>query len=296
MEGLLTVLDFETTSLENPYAIEIGMIALDDNLDEVSRYESVIKPPIEVSKKILGMTRLTSNQVSKAPTFEDLWPDIHPYLSNRIFVAHYAHFENKVLYKEFMQLGIEEYIPRSLCTHELSKKILQELPKHSLEFLTSHLKISHPESHQALGDVIPTVELLKKLSQISTFPYEEIQRMRRDIVTIPTPQDSALPPLVRLRSEPESHEVNAIVEHLRNSSKIRISITGTPEIGKEELAQKFQEVGLIYDKGPIVNSMALVIRCNYKPGESKVQQAKAKGIPVISEELAVQLITELKRQ
>jgi DNA polymerase III epsilon subunit-like protein len=84
MDGTLTILDFETTSLENPYAIEIGMIAINKNLEEIARYESVIKPPAEVGKKILGMTRLTSAQVYSAPVFEDLWPDIHPFLSNRI--------------------------------------------------------------------------------------------------------------------------------------------------------------------------------------------------------------------
>jgi DNA polymerase III epsilon subunit-like protein len=82
MDGLLTILDFETTSLENPFAIEIGMIAVDENLQEISRYESVIKPPIDVSKKILGMTRLTSAQLETAPTFEDLWPDIHKFFRN----------------------------------------------------------------------------------------------------------------------------------------------------------------------------------------------------------------------
>ena len=295
MDGVLTVLDFETTSLENPYAIEIGMIALDDNLQEISRYESVIKPPIQVSKKILGMTRLTANQLNQAPTFEDIWPDIHPFLNNRIFVAHYAQFENKVLYKEFLRLGIEEFLPQGLCTYKLSKKILQQLPKHTLEFLSNHFKISHPDSHQALGDVIPTVELLKQLTQLSIFPKEEIQRVSKKVITIPTPQNVAFSPLVRLRSESEVHEISKILELLKGSSKNRISITGTPEIGKDELARKFQEVGLIYDKGPIVNSMVLVIRCNLKPGESKVQQAKEKGIPVISEELAVQVIEEMKR-
>ena len=295
MEGVLTVLDFETTSLENPYAIEIGMIALDHNLNEVSRYESVIKPPIEISKKILGMTRLTANQLTQAPTFEDLWPDIHLYLSNRIFVAHYAQFENKVIYKEFLRLGIEEFVPRSLCTYELSKRILQGLPKYTLEFLTSYMQIPHPESHQALGDVIPTVELLKELSKLSSHPQEEIRRLSQNLVSIPTPQDTAVLPLARLRSTAENHELSTIVEYIRESAKSRISITGTPVMGKEELARKFNEVGLIYDKGPIVNSMALVIRCDIKPGESKVQQAKEKGIPVVSEALAIQLIEEMKR-
>ena len=137
MDGTLTILDFETTSLENPFAIEIGMIAINENLEEIARYESVIKPPVEVGKKILGMTRLTSNQVNSAPVFDDLWPDIHPFLSNRIVVAHFASFESRVLHKEFHRLGIEEYLPKTLCTRDFTKKIFSGLDNYKLEFLTN---------------------------------------------------------------------------------------------------------------------------------------------------------------
>ena len=294
MDGILTILDFETTSLENPFAIEIGMIAVDENFQEISRYESVVRPPFEVGKKILGMTRLTSAQVMRAPTFEDLWPDIHPYLSGRIAVAHVAEFESRVLYKEFHRMGIEEYLPRTLCTRNMSKKILKELNEFGLEFLADHFDITHTESHQAIGDVITTLELLKILSRSGHFVRDEILRLRDNLVDIPRPQDKAAPAEVRIRSEAEAHSADSIIQILRNSAKHRISITGTPEIGKERMAAEFLEIGLNYDKGPIVNAMAFVVLCANKPGESKVVAAKKMGIPVISESIALEVIREMK--
>jgi len=293
--GALTILDFETTSLENPFAIEIGMIAVDENLDEVARYESVIRPPIDVSKKILGFTRLTSNQIQSAPTFEDLWPDIHNFLSSRIVVAHFAEFENRVLYKEFFRLGIEDYLPVTLCTRNLTKTILPNLEKYSLEFLTEYFRISHVESHQAIGDVIPTLELLRKLSEFGQDFNQKVQDLMSQLVEIPRPQEEAVRPQIRIRSEFQDFSVEEIENLLKSSGKTRISITGTPEIGKEGLAKKFESVGLSYHKGPIVNSMVFVVRCSNKPGESKIMDARAKGIPVISEELAHDIIAHLEQ-
>jgi len=294
VDGTLTILDFETTSLENPYAIEIGMIAVDENLQEISRYESVIKPPIEVSKKILGMTRLTSAQVLRAPSFEDLWPDIHQYLSGRIVVAHVAEFESRVLYKEFHRMGIEEYLPRTLCTRNLSKKIFKDLSKFGLEFLADHFAIPHTESHQAIGDVVTTLELLRRLSGSGDFVRNEILRLGGALVDIPTPQDKAAHAEVRIRSEAEAHSVDSIIHILKNSGKRRVSITGTPAIGKDEMAREFLKIGVNYDKGPIVNAMAFVVLCANKPGESKVVSAKKMGIPVISETIALEVIREMK--
>lgn len=47
------------------------------------------------------------------------------------------------------------------------KKALPELKKFGLEYLTKNLGIAHVESHQAIGDVIPTLELLKRLMNLA---------------------------------------------------------------------------------------------------------------------------------
>ena len=294
MRGSLTILDFETTSLENPYAIEIGMIAVDENLSEVARYESVICPPVQVSKKILGLTRLTADQVQAAPTFADLWPDIHGFLSSRIVVAHFAAFENRVLYKEFLRLGLEEYLPVTMCTRDLTKVILPNLEKYSLEYLTELFEISHLESHQAIGDVIPTLELLHKLSEHGEHLDRKVESLKNGVVVIPIPQVKAVEPQIRIRSVSEDYSPDTIMTLLRTSQKTRISITGTPEVGKDTMVNNFRSVGLTYDRGPIVNAMAFVVRAANKPGERKIIDARAKGIPVISEDLANEVISRLR--
>lgn len=294
MRGSLTILDFETTSLENPYAIEIGMIAVDEDLNEVARYESVICPPVQVGKKILGLTRLTANQIQDAPIFENLWPDIHGFLSSRIVVAHFAAFENRVLYKEFLRLGLEEYLPITLCTRDLTKTIFPSLEKYSLEYLTELFEIAHVESHQAIGDVIPTLELLRKLNENGDHLNRKVESLKHRMVAIPRPQEKAVKPQVRIRSASEDYSPETIIKLLRTYQKTRISITGTPEIGKDAMVNNFRSVGLTYDRGPIVNAMAFVVRAANKPGEQKIIDARAKGIPVISEDLANEVISRLR--
>jgi NAD-dependent DNA ligase len=163
-----------------------------------------------------------------------------------------------------------------------------------LEYLTERLGISHVESHQAIGDVIPTLELLRKIDESGSFLKDEISRLRDSLVSIPTPQDLAKKPQVRIRSEAEEHSLEKIVKVFRESGKKRISITGTPAMGKDAMAAAFLNVGLTYDKGPIVNAMAFVVFCANKPGESKVVAAKKMGIPVISEDLALEVINEMR--
>ena len=296
MDGALTILDFETTSLENPFAIEIGMIAINENLEEIARYESVIKPPVEVGKKILGMTRLTSDQVNSAPVFDDLWPDIHPFLSNRIVVAHFASFESRVLYKEFHRLGIEEYLPKTLCTRDFTKKIFSGLANYKLEFLTDYFGIQHIESHQAIGDVVSTLDLLRILAQSGDKLRNEILRLEESLIEIPKPQHEAKKAQVRIRSVAEEHSVESVINLITTTSKKRISITGMPAMGKEAFAEEFHALGFIYDKGPIVNAMSFVVFCMNKPGESKIIAAKKMGIPVISEFTAIQAIENLKNR
>ena len=59
LPGFITVIDFETTSINNPRATEIGLVALDLNLDPIAHYETVINPGKRVDKRSLGVSRLS---------------------------------------------------------------------------------------------------------------------------------------------------------------------------------------------------------------------------------------------
>ena len=79
-----------------------------------------------------------------------------------VLVAHNADFDYRILRTEFRRLGYD-FNQRTLCTVELSKKLLPEQPSHSLGKLVRALGIPMADRHRASGDALATVKLFKML-------------------------------------------------------------------------------------------------------------------------------------
>jgi DNA polymerase-3 subunit epsilon len=79
-----------------------------------------------------------------------------------VLVAHNADFDYRILRTEFRRLGYDFNV-KTLCTVELSKKLLPEQPSHSLGKLVRALGIPMADRHRASGDAMATVKLFKML-------------------------------------------------------------------------------------------------------------------------------------
>jgi len=79
-----------------------------------------------------------------------------------VLVAHNADFDYRILRTEFRRLGYD-FNQKTLCTVELSKKLLPEQPSHSLGKLVRALGIPMADRHRASGDALATVKLFKML-------------------------------------------------------------------------------------------------------------------------------------
>lgn len=97
-----------------------------------------------------------------APKFYEVAKRILEITEDCIIVAHNAKFDYRLLKTEFERLGFD-YQRQSLCTVELSKKLLPGLPSYSLGKLTKSLGIPISKRHRAEGDAKATVTLLKIL-------------------------------------------------------------------------------------------------------------------------------------
>jgi DNA polymerase-3 subunit epsilon len=97
-----------------------------------------------------------------APKFYEVAKRIIEITQDCIIVAHNAKFDYRLLKTEFNRLGFD-YQRQSLCTVELSKKLLPDLPSYSLGKLTKSLGIPMSKRHRAEGDAKATVTLLKIL-------------------------------------------------------------------------------------------------------------------------------------
>lgn len=97
-----------------------------------------------------------------APKFFEVAKRIVEITDGCILVAHNAQFDYRILCTEFRRLGFD-YERESLCTVELSKYLIPDLPSYSLGKLVRSLGIPVADRHRASGDAQATVKLFKLL-------------------------------------------------------------------------------------------------------------------------------------
>jgi len=97
-----------------------------------------------------------------APKFYEVAKRIIEITEGCILVAHNASFDYRILRTEFNRLGYDFKMP-TLCTVELSKKLILDQPSYSLGKLVRSLGIPMSDRHRASGDALATVKLFKLL-------------------------------------------------------------------------------------------------------------------------------------
>jgi len=102
-----------------------------------------------------------------APKFYEVAKRIIEITKDCTLVAHNASFDYRILGTEFRRLGYNYEVP-TLCTVELSKKLIPNLESYSLGKLCRNIGIPITDRHRANGDAIATVKLLEILLQKDT--------------------------------------------------------------------------------------------------------------------------------
>jgi DNA polymerase-3 subunit epsilon len=162
------VIDVEATngSPTDSKIIEIGMVLFDGE-DIIETYETLLNPSIPIEYHITKLTGITNRMVAEAPVFEDVADEIREFMQGAVFTAHNVESDYAYIQKAFADIG-ETFTAKKLCTVELVKKLLPELPKFNLDFVSEHFGITVEERHRALGDATATAHLLKELKKIDT--------------------------------------------------------------------------------------------------------------------------------
>ena len=160
---MYAILDIETTGGKyNEEGItEIAVYKFDGH-KVVDQFISLINPEIPIQPFVVGLTGINNEMLRHAPKFYEVAKRIVEITDGAILVAHNAKFDYRILRTEFRRLGFE-YERQSLCTVELSKKLIPGLPSYSLGKLVRSLGIPLSDRHRASGDAQATVKLFKML-------------------------------------------------------------------------------------------------------------------------------------
>ncbi|OYQ31862.1 exonuclease [Flavobacterium cyanobacteriorum] len=160
---MYAILDIETTGGQfNEEGITEIAIYKYDGHEVVDQFISLINPEKPIQPFVVKLTGINNAMLRSAPKFYEVAKRIIEITEGCIIVAHNAQFDYRVLCTEFARLGYT-YERQSLCTVELSQKLMPEQPSHSLGKLVRALGIPMSDRHRATGDALATVQLFKLL-------------------------------------------------------------------------------------------------------------------------------------
>jgi len=160
---LYAIVDIETTGGKyNEEGITEIAIHKFDGHQIVDTFISLINPERPIQPFVVNLTGINSNMLRNAPKFYEVAKRIVEITTDCIIVAHNANFDYRILKTEFSRLSFE-YERQTLCTVELSKKLIPDLPSYSLGKLCRSLGIPMTDRHRANGDAIATVKLFQLL-------------------------------------------------------------------------------------------------------------------------------------
>ncbi|WP_438424464.1 exonuclease domain-containing protein [Aquimarina macrocephali] len=160
---MYAILDIETTGGKyNEEGITEIAIYKFDGHDVVDQFISLVNPERPIQPFVANLTGINNQMLRNAPKFYEVAKRIVEITTDCIIVAHNSSFDYRILRTEFSRLGFE-FERQSLCTVELSKKLIPDQQSYSLGKLVRGLGIPLSDRHRANGDALATVKLFKLL-------------------------------------------------------------------------------------------------------------------------------------
>jgi len=161
--NLYAILDIETTGgkFNEEGITEIAIYKFDGH-QIVDQFISLVNPERDIQPFVVNLTGINSGMLKNAPKFYEVAKRIVEITEDCVIVAHNANFDNRILTTEFRRLGFT-FERKTLCTVELSKKLIPDLASYKLGRLCRSLGIPVSSRHRADGDAIATVQLFKLL-------------------------------------------------------------------------------------------------------------------------------------
>ncbi len=160
---MYAILDIETTGGQfNEEGITEIAIYKFDGHEIIDQFISLVNPEKPIQPFVVNLTGINNAMLRSAPKFYEVAKRIIEMTEGCILVAHNSSFDYRILRTEFSRLGYE-FEKETLCTVELSKKLIPGHLSYSLGKLVRALGIPMADRHRASGDAMATVKLFKML-------------------------------------------------------------------------------------------------------------------------------------
>jgi DNA polymerase III subunit epsilon len=132
-------IDFETANASRSSPCAIGLIVVENGLVSKSQQWLIRPQDMRFDSFNIAIHGITPEMVRDEPEFDQLWPEIKPYLTEYPIVAHNASFDMSVLRKTLDLYKLKYPKTTYLCSVVLAKVTWPGLPSYRLDCLAGHL-------------------------------------------------------------------------------------------------------------------------------------------------------------
>lgn len=163
--------DTETHALQNPRAVEIAWVECDDNLNIIHRVESLIDPECAISPGASGIHGITYDMVADQPTMSEFFTYVQddPLGYGDITLIGHNISYDLPMFKPYIR-----NLAMTVCTLKLARRVYPNAENHKLQTLRYTFGLDAGGAHRAMGDVITTHSLLKRMVADTGMSFQEL--------------------------------------------------------------------------------------------------------------------------
>lgn len=156
------VVDLEMTGIHPKVdsIIEIGAVKVQGN--HVETFQTLVKPKCLIPERVTEITGITEEMVKDAEEIDVALPHFLEFSGDLPLIGHMVQMDYSFLKQWAVNLGMK-YQRDGLDTLFLSRKLLPELEKFTLSYLTDYYGIDLHGHHRALDDAMATNILYRSL-------------------------------------------------------------------------------------------------------------------------------------
>ena len=202
---LFVVVDTETTGLDprTDHVIDIGAVRLDEDLQVVDRFGTLVDPGVPVPLFVSRLTGIEPADLIGAPPPREALEALRAFAGDATLVGHNAGFDREMLAAAARRSGTRPLDGAWFDTLEAALLLLPELDRHALPVLVEELGLDWP-AHRALPDAEATAAVLARLARRAAGLADVERRLLESVSWAPLAAldacearpDEAPPPLV----------------------------------------------------------------------------------------------------
>ncbi|MGD9201268.1 MAG: exonuclease domain-containing protein, partial [Chitinispirillia bacterium] len=147
--------------------LELGWKSINSSLmfGNANSYSELVNPGdvLKIPNRVLKITGISKDDLMNGSKIEEVWSKFIAFVKkekntlNCPIIIHYARFEKpwlKVLYKRYSKM--DELPHKIICTHEISKRLLPDIPRRGLRAVAGYFGFSTDEFRRCIHHVEAT--------------------------------------------------------------------------------------------------------------------------------------------